>query len=72
MEERLKYSSLFGELTRQTQLRFDAVSSQHKLLFDKAFYERFFSWDYPTFGLNFQEIKGKYNVTIAATTIHDK
>ena len=72
MAERLKYSSLFGELTRQTQLRFDAVSRQHKMLFDNVFYERFFNWDYPSIGLNFEEIKGKYNVTIAAATIDDK
>lgn len=72
MAEKFMYSSLFGELTKQVQLRFDAVSRLHKQLFDNVFYERFFSWDFPTIGLNFEEIKGKYNVTIAAATIDDK
>ena len=72
MPDKFQYSSLFGELTKQVQLRFDAVSRQHKLLFDNVFYERFFNWDYPSIGLNFEEIKGKYNVTIAAATIDDK
>ena len=72
MPEQFMYSSLFGELTKQVQLRFDAVSRQHKQLFDNVFYERFFTWDFPTIGLNFEEMKGKYNVTIAAATIDDK
>ena len=69
MAEKFFYSSIFGNLTKQIQLRFDAVSRLHKQLFDNVFYERFFTWDYPTIGLDFEEIKGKYNVSIAASTI---
>lgn len=69
MAEKFFYSSIFGNLTKQIQLRFDAVSRLHKQLFDNVFYERFFAWDYPTIGMDFEEIKGKYNVSIAAATI---
>lgn len=72
MENQVFYSSLFGELTRETQIRFDAVSRLNKQLFDNVFYEKYFTWDYPTIGLNFEEIKGKYGITIAAATIDDK
>lgn len=72
MEERFLFSSIFGELTRQTQIRFDAVSRLHKQLFGNVIFERFLTWDYPTIGLNFEEIKGKYNVSIAAATIDPK
>lgn len=66
-----EYSSLFGELTRNTQLRFDAASKLNKQLFDNAIYEQFLDWDTPSIGLNFEELIGRYNITIAAPTIGD-
>ena len=66
-----EYSSIFGELTRNTQLRFDAASKLHKQLFDNAIYEQFIDWDTPSIGLNFEELIGRYNITIAAPTIGD-
>lgn len=65
------YSSIFGELTRNTQVRFDAVSEQHKKLFDNVIFEQFLDWDIPTIGLNFEELIGQYNITVAAPTIGD-
>ena len=41
MAEKFFYSSIFGNLTKQIQLRFDAVSRLHKQLFNNVFYERF-------------------------------
>ena len=72
MAETFKYSSLFNELTRNVQIRFDAVTRLHKQLFDNVIYEKYLTWDLPTIGLNFEELKGKYNVTIAAATIDYK
>jgi hypothetical protein len=63
------YSSIFGEMTRQTQLRFDAVSQLNKQIFDNVFYPERFRWDIPTIGLDFHEIIGKYNLTVSAATI---
>lgn len=63
------FSSLYGELTRNVQLRFDAASEQHKRLFDTVIYDRYLDWDLPTISLDFEEIIGKYNITIAAPTI---
>jgi hypothetical protein len=70
--EKFKYSSVFGDLVKNVQLRFDAVTRLHKQLYDNVFYEKYFTWDFPTIGMNFEEIKGKYNVTIAAATIDQK
>lgn len=64
-------SSVFGELTKQVQIRFDAVSRLNKQLFDNIWYERYLDWDVPTIGLDFEEIVGKYNITVAAATIGD-
>ena len=72
MAENFKYSSLFGELTRNVQVRFDAVTRLHKQLYDNVVYEKYLTWDFPSIGLNFEELKGKYNVTIAAATIDYK
>jgi hypothetical protein len=63
------YSSIFGELTRQTQLRFDAVSQLNKQIFDNVFYRGFFRWDIPTIGLDFNEIIGRYNLAVSAATV---
>ena len=65
------YSSLFGELTRQVQIRFDAASEMNKRIFDNVICERFLDWDDPTIGLDIEEIIGQYNITIAAPTIGD-
>ncbi|MCM1439018.1 MAG: major capsid protein [Roseburia sp.] len=43
----------------------------NKQLFDNVIYERFLDWDVPTIGLDFEEIIGKYNITVAAATIGD-
>ena len=65
------YSSIYGDLTKNVQVRFDAVSELHKRLFDNVIFERFLDWDTPTIGLDFEEIIGQYNLTIAAPTIGD-
>lgn len=63
------FSSIYGELTKNVQVRFDAASEAHKRIFDTVLYDRFLDWDLPTIGLDFEEIIGKYNITIAAPTI---
>lgn len=65
----LIYSSVFGDLTKTVQVRFDAVSELHKRLFDNVIFEQFLDWDVPTIGLDFNEIIGQYNITVAAPTI---
>lgn len=63
------YSSIFGELTKNIQIRFDAASELNKQLFDNIIFERFLDWDVPTVGLDFEELIGQYNITVAAPTI---
>lgn len=63
------YSSIFGELTKNVQIRFDAASELNKQLFDNIIFERFLDWDVPTVGLDFEELIGQYNITVAAPTI---
>lgn len=63
------YSSIFGELTKNVQIRFDAVTQYHKKLFDNVIFEKYLEWDTPTINLNFEELIGKYNITVAAPTI---
>ena len=63
------YSSIFGELTKNVQIRFDAVSQLNKQLFDNIIFERFLDWDVPPVGLDFEELIGQYNITVAAPTI---
>lgn len=65
------YSSIFGELTKNVQVRFDAASELNKKLFDNVIFERFLDWDTPTIGLDFEEMIGQYNLTVAAPTIGD-
>lgn len=65
------YSSIFGELTKNVQVRFDAASELNKKLFDNVIFERFLDWDTPTIGLDFEELIGQYNLTVAAPTIGD-
>lgn len=69
MAKELFFSSIFGELTKQVQIRFDAVSKLNKQLFDNVIFERFLDWDVPSIGLDFEEIIGRYNITVAAATI---
>lgn len=64
-------SSLFGELTKNVQVRIDTASELNKRIFDKVIYRQFMDWDTPTIGLDFEEIIGKYNITVAAATIGD-
>lgn len=66
-----QYSSIFGELTKNVQIRFDAASELNKKLFDNVIFERFMDWDTPTIGLDFEELIGQYNLTVAAPTIGD-
>ena len=68
----LFYSSIFGELTKQVQIRIDAASELRKRLFDQNIYERFLTWDTPTIGLNFEELIGQYNLSVAAATLDSK
>lgn len=63
------FSSLYGELTRNVQIRFDKASELHKRLFDNVIFEKYLDWDVPTIGLDFEEMVGKYNITVAAPTI---
>ena len=63
------YSSIFGDLTRNVQIRFDKVSELNKKLFDNIIFERFLDWDVPSIGLDFEELIGQYNITVAAPTI---
>ena len=65
------YSSIFGELTKNVQIRFDAASELNKKLFDNVIFERFLDWDTPTIGLDFEELIGQYNLTVAAPTVGD-
>ena len=67
--EKFLYSSIFGDLTRNVQIRFDAVSELHKKLFDNVIFENYLDWDVPSIGLNFEELIGQYNITVAAPTI---
>ena len=69
--EALLTSSLFGALTRNVQARIDAASELNKRLFDNVIYRNYLDWDTPTIGLDFEELIGKYNITIAAPTIGD-
>ena len=62
-------SSMFGELTKNVQARFDAASKLNKDIFDKVVYRSYMDWDSPTVGLDFEEIIGKYNITVAAATV---
>ena len=66
-----QYSSIFGELTKVVQIRFDAASERNKRLFDQVIFEKYLDWDTPTIGLDFEEIIGQYNISIAAPTIGD-
>ncbi len=68
----LFYSSIFGELTKQVQIRIDAASELRKRLFDQNIYEKYLDWDTPTIGLNFEEIIGTYNLSVAAATLDSK
>lgn len=72
MPQVFPYSSVFGDLTTNVQVRFDKVSELHKRLFDNVIFERFLDWDTPTIGLDFNEIIGQYNITVAAPTIGDQ
>lgn len=64
------FSSVFGDLVKNIQIRFDQVSALQKQWFDQVLFEKYLSWDAMTsVKLDFEEIIGKYNITIAAPTI---
>ena len=65
----MDYTSIFGELTKQVQVRIDAASELKKRLFDQTIYERYMTWDTPTIGLNFEELIGQYGISVAAATL---
>lgn len=65
------YSSIYGDLTRNVQVRFDAVSQYNKQLFDNVIFENYLDWDSPSIGLSFEELIGQYNISVAAPTIGD-
>lgn len=65
-------SSIYGELTRNVQARFDAASKLNKEIFGKVIYRQYLDWDTPTLPLDFEELIGKYNITVAAATIGDQ
>ena len=62
-------TSIFGELTRNVAIRFDTATELNKRLFDNVIFEDYLEWDTPTIGLDFEELVGQYNITIAAPTI---
>lgn len=66
------YSSIFGELTKEVQIRIDAATELRKRLFDQNIYERYLDWDVPTIDLNFEELIGQYNLSVAAATLDSK
>lgn len=65
------FTSIFGELTKNVQIRFDKVSELNKKLFDNVIFTQYLDWDVPTIGLDFEEIIGQYNISVAAPTIGD-
>lgn len=65
------YSSIFGDLTKNVQVRFDTASEMGKRLFNSVVFDKFLTWDSPTIGLNFEELIGQYNISVAAPTIGD-
>ena len=65
------YSSIYGDLVKNVQVRFDAVSELRKKLFSSVVFENYLDWDVPTVGLDFEELVGQYNITVAAPTIGD-
>lgn len=71
MSNIFNYSSIFGELTKNVQARFDAVSKYNKSLFDNVLFEQYLDWDTPSVGLSFEELIGSYGISIAAPTIGD-
>lgn len=64
-------TSIFGELTKNVQVRFDAASELNKQLFDNVIFENYLDWDVPSIGLDFEELVGQYNISVAAPTIGD-
>lgn len=65
-------SSLYGDLTKVMKARLDAATQKHVQLYDNVQYEKFLDWDTPTVGLDFNELMGTYNMSIAAATIGDR
>jgi len=63
------FSSIFGELVRNIQVRFDTATELNKKLFDNVIFENYLDWDIPTIGLDFEELIGQYNISIVAPTI---
>ena len=62
-------SSLFGELTKRVQIRFDKVSELNKQLYDNIIFEDYLDWDTPTIATEFSELIGQYGLTVMAPTI---
>lgn len=63
------YSSIFGELTKQVQVRIDTAAEMRKRVFDAVVYADYLDWDIPTIGLNFEEVIGSANISIAAASM---
>lgn len=63
------YSSIFGELTKEVQIRIDAASELRKRLFGTPIYPKYLDWDTPTIGLDFEELIGSYNLDVMAATL---
>lgn len=66
-----QYSSIFGALTKNVQIRFDQVSELGKTLFDSNVFESYLTWDVPSIGTDFEELVGQYAISVAAPTIGD-
>lgn len=68
----MDYTSIFGELSREVQIRIDEASRLNKQLFDTNIFERYLSWDTPSIGLDVEAIVGKYNLSVAAATLDSR
>lgn len=66
------YSSIFGELTKQVQVRIDTAAELRKRMFDATIYSQYLDWDVPTIGLNFEEVIGSANISVAAATMDSR
>lgn len=64
-------SETFGDLTKVVQIAFDKASENQKQLFSNSFVDELFDWDIPQYGLTFQELIGKYQLTMLASIIGD-
>ncbi len=72
-ERSILFIHFFGELTKQVQIRIDAASELCVSGYStKIFTSDSSTGDTPTVGLNFEELIGSYNLSVAAATLDSK